>query len=218
MKVVVYTCITGNYDTLKEPILTEEGWDYICFTDNPSFTSHTWTIRTIPDELNNLDNARKNKLIKVLAHVYLKEYDLSIYIDGNITINFQLDKLVRGIIDAEHHTYLKKHPSRHCIYEEAKVCERLHKDEPEIIHKQIERYHNEGFPKNFGMSENNILIRLHNDKYCAELMDAWASEIVNGSKRDQLSLFYCIWKLGTKGIKMFKNYDFLKCRTHKKSC
>jgi hypothetical protein len=38
---VVYTCITGDYDTLIEPRYVTEGFDYVCFTDNPSLTSDT---------------------------------------------------------------------------------------------------------------------------------------------------------------------------------
>ena len=30
---VVYTCISGNYDTLDEPRVVTPGWEYICFTD-----------------------------------------------------------------------------------------------------------------------------------------------------------------------------------------
>jgi len=30
---VVYTCISGNYDTLRDPSYVTPGWEYICFTD-----------------------------------------------------------------------------------------------------------------------------------------------------------------------------------------
>jgi hypothetical protein len=33
MKIVVYTCISGLYDTLKDPSFVNKEIDYICFTD-----------------------------------------------------------------------------------------------------------------------------------------------------------------------------------------
>lgn len=31
---VVYTCLTGGYDSLKEHRYVDDDWDYVCFTDN----------------------------------------------------------------------------------------------------------------------------------------------------------------------------------------
>jgi hypothetical protein len=30
---VIYTCISGNYDTLHDNIYVNPDWDYVCFTD-----------------------------------------------------------------------------------------------------------------------------------------------------------------------------------------
>jgi hypothetical protein len=32
----VYTFIFGDYDDLKSPTIMTPGWDYICFTDDPT--------------------------------------------------------------------------------------------------------------------------------------------------------------------------------------
>lgn len=37
--IVVYTCITNNYDSLKEIKYIDEGVSYICFTKNPNLKS-----------------------------------------------------------------------------------------------------------------------------------------------------------------------------------
>ena len=47
---VVYTCISGNYDTLKDPTVVTPGWEYICFTDQ-KVISNVWTIRPLPKEI-----------------------------------------------------------------------------------------------------------------------------------------------------------------------
>lgn len=39
MKLAVYTCITGGYDTPPAIWQKDEGVDYICFTDDPEMQS-----------------------------------------------------------------------------------------------------------------------------------------------------------------------------------
>lgn len=52
-KNVIYTCLTGNYDGLKQPKYIYDGYDYICFSNEFS-ESHIgiWEIRKIPFETN----------------------------------------------------------------------------------------------------------------------------------------------------------------------
>ena len=49
MKRVIYTCITGGYDKLREPETVDVDFDYICFTDAAvSSEEGVWQIRPIP--------------------------------------------------------------------------------------------------------------------------------------------------------------------------
>lgn len=82
-KIVCYTCITGGYDRLKEPLVVSKGIDYICFTDNPFLKSKVWQARPIPKELDYLSNVKKQRIVKICPHRYLKEYDISIWVDGS---------------------------------------------------------------------------------------------------------------------------------------
>ena len=74
-KKVVYTCITGGYDTLIEPSVVTEGFDYVCFTDCTNIESKTWEIRQLPKEIKELNttNDKKKRAIKILPHRYLSE-------------------------------------------------------------------------------------------------------------------------------------------------
>ena len=76
-KVVIYTCISGNYDSLKEVVRKEENIDYICFTDQ-DIKSESWEIRPIPKYLEFFDNTKRARCIKILPHIFLDEYDISI--------------------------------------------------------------------------------------------------------------------------------------------
>ena len=199
---VIYTCITGGYDTLSTPSVKYDDYDYICFTDNPNLNSNVWQFRPIPSELLDLDLTRQSKIIKICPHKYLSEYDMSIYIDGNINLDFDLKEIIYPYIDDTHNVYVKRHPVRNCIYDELNVCIRVNKDNKELMQRQVDSYREQGFPPKFGLSENNIIVRFHNSDDCISLMNAWSDEIRNGSKRDQLSFSYCVWKTNTR-IKYF---------------
>ena len=193
---VVFTCISGNVDKkkFKDPLFISPGFDYICYVDDPKKWTHIkkWQIRQIPEELKNLDATKQNRAIKLNPHKYFKEYDLSVYVDGNVELKGDLNKLLLNILDNTS-IYIPKHPQRNCIYKEADVCKGW-KDTAENINPQINKFKAEGFPENYGLTQNNIIIRKHNDPNCIKLMEYWWNIVLNGSKRDQLSLFYAKWK------------------------
>ena len=200
-KKVVYTCISGKYDTLMDPIYVNDDFDYICYTDQP-FNSNIWEIRPIPEELNYLSQVKKQRYIKVNAHKFLSDYELSVWVDASIVIRGDLNEYIEKNIHKEDGVmFVGQHPQRNCIYEEAKACISLKKDTSENINRQIERYRKEGFPKNYGLPQTSIVFRYHNDEGCKRLMEAWWNEIENGSHRDQLSFNYALWKNSDVKIK-----------------
>lgn len=193
-KKAIYTCITGGYDSLLEPKYITDDFDYICFTDNNKLTSDVWQIRLLPKETEGLSQVKKQRYVKINAHKVLNEYDLSIWVDGNVEIKSNLNDFVNNTLTDDCSVYVPKHPSRNCIYAEAKVCISMKKDTKENIQPQIDRYKEEGFPVNYGLLQSNIMLRKHNDKDCIRLMECWFEEVKNGSHRDQLSFNYALWK------------------------
>ena len=193
-KKVVYTCITGNYDRLLEPKFISDGFDYICFTDNKSIRSNIWDIRPLPSETEELSRVKKQRYVKINPHLLLKEYDISIWVDGNVTLKGDLNKFIEDNLIDDCSVYVPQHPSRNCIYKEASVVVRMGKDKAEITKPQMERYESDGFPKEYGLLQSNILLRKHNNEDCIKLMECWFSELKDGSHRDQLSFNYASWK------------------------
>jgi len=196
-KKVVYTCITGGYDNLIEPTYLTSDFDYVCFTDNIDMKSDVWQIRPLPKEVEGLSQVKKQRYVKINAHKVLKEYDLSIWVDGCVTVKGDLNELLKKVLKDDCAVYVPQHPHRNCIYAEADACISMKKDVKENIAPQIERYKNEGFPKNYGLLQSNIMVRKHNDKDCIKLMETWFEELKNGSHRDQLSFNYASWKENT---------------------
>ena len=193
-KNVVYTCIVGEYDTLSDPKFVSDGFDYVCFTDSNNINSDIWDVRPLPNETNELPKIKKQRYVKINPHKVLGEYQLSIWVDGNVELKGDLNKFVKETIVNECSIYVPKHPFRNCIYDEESAVLKMRKDSAEITNPQIKRYKEEGFPKNYGLLQSNILLRKHNDKDCIKLMEDWFDELKDNSHRDQLSFNYVCWK------------------------
>jgi hypothetical protein len=186
---IIYTAITNGKDTLKEN-QNKENAKLVAFTE---FKSQNWEVRK-PINLF-IDPNRNSKIYKVLTHQFL-DCDYSLWIDGSITLLAPIQNLIDYYLK-DNDIAMFKHYKRDCIYDEAKICKKMNLDNPEIINKQMTRYKNEGYPVKNGLNEGTIILRRHTKKI-TEFNNLWWSEICSGSKRDQLSLNYCFWKLKIK--------------------
>ena len=191
-KLCVYTCITGDYDSLHEITHPEKDVDFYCFTNNKNLKSNTWTIVYI--ENNDLDNHHLSRKIKMLGHPIInKKYDISVWMDASIIWK----KSVQDFVS----TYLKdspfaafKHSQRQTIKHEAIACLRLNKDTKENITRTLSFLESEHFPDDQGLYEMTVFIKRHNDPIVIKTMRLWFEMNQKYSKRDQLTFMYCIWK------------------------
>ncbi|MFX1712304.1 glycosyltransferase domain-containing protein [Stutzerimonas stutzeri] len=190
-RLVVYTALFGDYDGLIDPPEKFEGCDFICFTDQKYLKSNIWDIRLV--EECDLPPNMMNRRCKILPHLFLAEYEQSLYIDANVTLLKSPVVLSQKYL-TRFDFVAPKHFARDCAYAEAKECIVLMKDRVRRIKSQMRRYKDEGLPYNFGLSENNILLRNHLRKNVTELMEGWWQEMQRESQRDQLSLPYMLWK------------------------
>ena len=201
-KRIIYTSVFGGYDEVVEQ--SSNGWDWKCFSED----THTPIYE---------DNNRNAKRFKVLPHRYLKDYEYSVFIDGNMSVRGDLNELVdKYLVDSNVAFFSHSNNNldgRNCAYDEARTIFELgdknmkatpdrgilnYKDNPYVIEKQMNRYVDEGFPKNNGLITGMVILRRHNEKDCIRVMEDWWTEIKYGSKRDQLSFNYCAWKNNLK--------------------
>ena len=205
MKIAVYTSIFGGYDDLVDDQFQMDGVDYICFTDR-DINSETWKVVKSTPIYN--DSNRNAKKYKILPHRYLKDYDWSVWIDGNIKVISD----IRGLCtDDPYKVYdhMQVFDKRNCIYEEARAILNFGKinsektpergmknwkDNPNVIVNQMNRYMSEGYPADNGLATNPIIIRNHHDSDVIKNMEDWWTEIKYNSKRDQLSFNDIAWK------------------------
>ena len=211
---VIYTALFGDYDDLIE-LQKFEGWDYVCFTDQKSLKSDVWKIVEISDDKNSPNIL--NRMYKWLPHRYLNDYEVSLYIDSNVEFFKNPDYFLDTYLN-EHLLAIPHHPTN-CIYKESNGCVYLGKSKSKDTLNQMEAYFKDGFPENFGLSENCIIFRIHNNQKVIELMEnVWNNLLTYNTKRDQLSFMYEIWKVGFKSYTLMNRidtYDFFTRQTHK---
>ena len=86
---------------------------------------------------------------------------------------------------------MPKHPTSRTLADEAAFIIELGKADPEVIRRQMDRYAQPDLP----VGATGWLLRRHNARV-AWLNDAWWSELTAYTLRDQLSLPYCLNRLG----------------------
>lgn len=196
-KVAVYTVIIGGYDHLHNPMYKSPQCDYYLLTDNDIDTEHTYWNRI---DIRNFDipedwsNTKKARYCKTHPEIFFKEYEYSIFLDGNFCIIADMVPMVEKLSSSFFATHL--HPGNDCIYQEAKDIVALGKSEYGEVKKQISDYRMEGFPEHYGLFETNVLVRKHNDLECIHMNHYWWNEMEKYTLRDQLSLTYVLWKYG----------------------
>jgi len=188
MNPVIYTAIIGNIDTLGHVPAISRHIRHIAFVDEIKPNSSGWEqIRVTVD----WDNRRTARHYKALPHRYLPDADIWIWVDGNVRARVDPLLVVKRYAISDLTTF--KHWDRSCLYVEAAFCAKVHKDNPEILKAQVNRYRKEGMPDNWGLAATRVVIR-RNTPAIHELNEAWWTEIERGSLRDQVSLPYVCWK------------------------
>ncbi len=220
-RVVVYTSIVGGYDTLR-PVIPYDGVKYVCFTDDVGICSNGWEIR--PLEYTNDCPNMAAKHPKITPHLYFKDYEYSIWVDGNIIPSINPCGIIeRDLKDAP--LALHHHPRRKCVYDEYEISTTLSNVRPEYnynkLSNQIADYCRQGLPKNTGLWECGVLIRKHNDKRVVDFMEKWWDNICNYTVQDQIPFGYLMWQspipVNTMPFNVRENLDYCYV-SHNKYC
>ena len=191
---VIYTSLVGNYDSLSQPRIVSDDYDYICFSNDIEVSQiGIWKICPIP--YTSEDKTRLSRFVKLNPHVALSDYDYSLWMDSNLTIISdgiydRIDELVQsGSIMAS-----VKHPQLECIYDDALKCIHDGRDSYLAIRKQIRFLLDSKYPPKNGLFENNLIFRKHTDPRIIKISQEWWTLYNQFSRRDQLSLCYVLWR------------------------
>ncbi len=199
--VIIYTAIFGGYDTVTDPTFIPDNADFVCFTDS-DIKSDIWNVIKVPAIYE--DSTRNARKYKVLPHRWFPDYEYSIWIDGNIMVREDINELIAEWLD-DANLAIPDHAQnildpRDCVYKEAQTILQLgqkngnFKDDPQTMVDQMNRYIQDDFEGPTGLAVSMQVLRRHNEADCISAMEKWWKEISYGSKRDQLSFNYAMWK------------------------
>ena len=198
-KLIVYTCITDDYDLLVRPVFTSEDIRYICFTSRPDIEVTGWELRPIDSSLSGYPPGLINRRYKFFPWDFLPQHEWSIYVDGNIRILSDPRPLIGNSKESGIQLLAPPHAERRAIEEELEACvywRKLQGTAIRIAHERVAYYTSDGFVDANNLTENNILFRPGDPTGVRPAMEMWWDELKYFSGRDQISLPYVIWKSG----------------------
>ena len=212
-RIAIYTSVFGGYDRLLEPKIIPNNCDFYAITDIEINKDSAWKKIDCPNEMENMTNIEKNRYVKIKPHLIFKNYDYSIYVDGNIQIITDLTEYIHLLNDV--HIATHRHHLRDCVYDELDAIEKSKKDSKSNVMKHKNFLLEADMPKNYGLLQCSVIVREHNHSQCIKIMDEWWEEFKNYSKRDQVSLPHILFKnnipvnkVGVLGNNIYKNASF----------
>lgn len=193
---VVYTVLTGGYDILRQPAVTDPRYDYVCLTDRNG-QDGVWRLVEIPFEGTDIDRARYAKL---QPHAVLPEYGISVFMDANLRISSRefYDRVDEALARGDAFAALP-HPDRDCVYDELRYCFLKDKLSTGAALRHHKRLTESGMPRHAGLFETNVLLRRHCAPEAVAVDDAWWRGYRECCTRDQLTLTPALYATGLLG-------------------
>lgn len=187
-KVCVYTVVINDYDFVLPPAVTDDNIDYILFTDNQNIKVKGWQVKAIDSGTSKMTASKINRYYKFFPNKFLSDYEMSLYIDGNISIVGSLSPLFVDFETSGAKIGLCLHPTRNTVKEEVEACIQLNKVKSgNHLRTEYNKYLESGFTDCYGLTENNVILRFHNDNTIIEAMELWWECLQNSAGRDQIS-------------------------------
>ncbi|MBU0581690.1 MAG: cupin domain-containing protein [Alphaproteobacteria bacterium] len=184
----VYTAIIGRYERLNEqPMAADSSIPFICLTDDPELTSESWEIRLVKPEFPG-DPVRSQRLLKIMAHRVLPEFDASIYMDNTVVLSAPPEAIFERYFGGTPMA-LPAHSFRERLSDEFDVIALQGIDDPARVTEQREHY-----ARSYkGVLDepvywNGIMLRDHADPAVRQMCEVWSAHILRYSRRDQLSI------------------------------
>ncbi|MFG0729879.1 glycosyltransferase domain-containing protein [Photobacterium damselae] len=191
-KILVYTAVTGGYDSIKEIDNIENNIDYYCITDEHFKGEVPYPWKHIILRNSKKDAKNLARYCKMVPHRLFPNYDVSIWIDGNISIKGEISMLLNDALK-KGNIASYDHWGRNNIYQEFQECALIGHDFAWILDKQLKYYKDAGFESN-SLFETNVLIRRHNDHNVKKTMELWLEHYDTFGKRDQYSFTFVCFK------------------------
>ena len=191
-KFVVYTAIIGAYDEVMQPLVIDDDFDYILFSDciNEKKVG-AWEIR--PIDYTNSVQTKIARYVKTHPHTLLPEYECALWIDASVVVKSDyIYKRSKELYAGNVSIASLMHPDRDCIYDEAVAVVMYGFETESMVLKWLNVLHNDHYPEHNGLCETRILYRLQSEAV-SRFNEQWWRCIDGYSRRDQLSFNYVLW-------------------------
>lgn len=196
----VYTVVTGGYDDVKQPLVIDERFDYILFSnDFREDKIGIWHVYKLNEKrLGDISSKRKlfllSRLPKICSCQTLDEYEATLYIDGTLQISSQYvyDRCVELFQNDIEWGYIK-HQHNKDIYAEMRSILNLQWVHDYEIFNWYQFLLQEKFPRGDILYENGVIFRKKTITV-QKIEELWWWCVLNYTSRDQFSLMYAIWK------------------------
>ncbi len=215
-KKVIYTVITNQYDHLFPSLEEQDGWDMICFTDDEGLIGAGWQVKPIPQFIQKQadgDAVKTARLVKLLPHRFLEDYEYSLYLDANRLLSQKADVFVEDCEDdivCLGSLYVDAYAAvENLIFEETKKQEEdtellfsqpkpLEESQKNMIEDLVVQWQKGGLPEYSGCPGTAVMGRRHNRPSVVQVMESWAEYVQSGLTIDEVAFPYACYKNGVQ--------------------
>lgn len=185
-----------------------------------------YTERNLPHPLPNLNNRLRGKYLKTMAHRFLPNYDIYVWVDGSVEI---IDsRFIERIIEVlkKDHVSISLHPERKNVYEEIDyILTNIDAGKEYLVSRYVNEplademlfYKNGYLPETYPLYVCRFFARRNTDRV-NRCFEDWWNGILEYSNFDQTMFSYVTWKHGLSIVPL--NYsgivdNLIKVHKHK---
>ena len=185
-KILVYTAVFGGYDRVLPPGWQDRQVEFRLITDDPNLSVPGWKTVVVDSSPN---PSEANRYFKFLYEVGENNFDLIVYVDGNLAVLRRLDSVFGKILNSEYTVGLFRHRQRSNVADEISACFALEKiSEKELANelKELESAHRDW--QWLPVWDASCIIKNNTCEKLGPLMEKWLALYKVNSTRDQLWL------------------------------
>lgn len=232
MKVCVFTAIFSEREPFDKPGVFDKvnGWDYVLFTnlDPVCFESNcSWTIRQVPMPFEHIPKdpavgiwIYANRLYKWHPQLFLKDYDVVIYVDGFQVPDARQIEEWRGLLGDVRNPNIPTaivqcpHTVNRCIYDELDAIV-IHRKDIRVRMNNLKSYlMSVGYPHKNGLYWNGCYVLDNKNEQMKKVMaDLW-EDMIKFTYRDQALYVYELWKNNAMHLVRDHNLERMVANLH----
>ncbi len=191
-KIAVVSAVFGGFDRL---LPVPESWtadaDFYLFTDRVFENSGSWTL--VNPTYHNADPRRKARFVKLHLPFYFSGgYDWVLWVDGNILMTTNPAELLDHYDLDQFDFATWQHPERDSLTAEAAACYKMGKESHDVLFRHLKNVSSIATTNTVPVFETWAMFIRPDSESAKRMSEIWWRLMMQGSKRDQLSLSIAI--------------------------